>query len=179
MFTKTTALILAMTASVFAPATAFGTIISKPPETKQQTVIIERNNNIAQNIEQNQEACTNELDVEASESDKGDQEVEVDSDQSNECIVFQEQNAVQNAFIFDDSINFLAGLNLDLIFGPPAPPGEGPVWCYPGGEGSLVCFETEGACDAASEACQEYPTRPPGCGPTEVPGAICETPSQV
>jgi hypothetical protein len=61
---------------------------------------------------------------------------------------------------------------------PDAPPEEGPVWCHTAGEGSLVCYETEGACDAASEACQEYPTRPPGCGPTQVPGAICETPSE-
>ncbi len=124
-FPKTTALILAMTASVFAPATAFGTAISEPPETEQQTVTIERNNNIAQNIEQDQEACTNELDVEASESGKGDQKVEVKSDQSNDCIVFQSQTAEQNAFIFDDSTNFLAGLNLGLRLGgnggPPPP----------------------------------------------------------
>jgi hypothetical protein len=68
--------------------------------------------------------------------------------------------------------------NLIDIDVPDGPPEEGPVWCYSEGDGSLVCFETEGACDAASEACQEYPTRPPGCGPTQVPGAICETPSE-
>jgi hypothetical protein len=68
--------------------------------------------------------------------------------------------------------------NLIHIDVPEGPPEEGPVWCHTAGEGSLVCYETEGACDAASEACQEYPTRPPGCGPTQVPGAICETPSE-
>ena len=79
-----------------------------------QAVIIDRSNSISQNIEQEQEACTNEVEVEADERGKGNQKVKVNADQSNECLVFQEQNAQNNALIDDDSENLIIGANIDL-----------------------------------------------------------------
>ena len=64
---------------------------------------IERNNEIRQNIEQEQEACTNE--VEVSEEGRGDQEAFVVADQSNVCDVDQAQVGTNAAEINDASIN--------------------------------------------------------------------------
>ena len=65
---------------------------------------IERNNEIEQSITQSNEACTNTL--VAIEDDEGDQSV--DSDQRNKCVVFQSNEAEQEAEIDDESTNFLA-----------------------------------------------------------------------
>src|SRR5918998_2623139 len=85
-----------------------------------QSVEIERNNEIEQEIKQKQEACTNEAQVELSDDDVidigGENEAEVE--QENNCIVDQDQSAANVASIDDDSINvfdveqFLASLNL-------------------------------------------------------------------
>ena len=85
-----------------------------------QSVEIERNNEIEQEIKQKQEACTNEAEVELSDDDVidigGENEAEVE--QENNCIVDQDQSAANVASIDDDSINvfdveqFLASLNL-------------------------------------------------------------------
>ena len=85
-----------------------------------QSVEIERNNEIEQEIKQKQEACTNEAEVELSDDDVidigGENEAEVE--QENNCIVDQSQSAANVATIDDDSINvfdveqFLASLNL-------------------------------------------------------------------
>ena len=80
----------------------------------QQFVVIDRSNSISQNIEQEQEACTNEVEVEADERGKGNQKVKVDSDQSNNCVVVQSQSAENNALIEDDSFNVIAGVNADV-----------------------------------------------------------------
>jgi hypothetical protein len=70
-------------------------------------VDIERNNEIEQSIEQSQEACTNEAEVEVSDDDEidigGENEAEVE--QSNDCIVVQSQSAENNAAIVDESEN--------------------------------------------------------------------------
>jgi hypothetical protein len=89
-------------------------------ESQNASVEIERNNEIEQSIEQEQEACVNEAEVEASDDDfvdiGGENEVEVD--QSNECEVEQDQDAANLASIEDNSENtfditqFLARLNL-------------------------------------------------------------------
>jgi hypothetical protein len=65
---------------------------------------IDRNNEIDQSIEQSNEACTNTL--VAAEDDEGDQYVE--SEQENECEVYQSNEAEQEAEIEDESTNFLA-----------------------------------------------------------------------
>ena len=65
---------------------------------------VERNNEIEQSITQSNEACTNTL--VAIEDDEGDQSV--DSDQRNKCVVFQSNEAEQEAEIDDESTNFLA-----------------------------------------------------------------------
>src|SRR3712207_4081032 len=62
---------------------------------------VERNNEIEQSITQSNEACTNT--VVAIEDDEGDQDV--DADQSNECVVYQSNEAEQEAEIEDESIN--------------------------------------------------------------------------
>ena len=80
----------------------------------QQVVVIERNNEIDQDIEQEQEACTNEVDVEANEKGKGDQKVKVDADQSNECDVTQTQAAANIGTITDTSLNAIIAANVDL-----------------------------------------------------------------
>ena len=67
---------------------------------------IDRNNQIAQLIEQSNEACTNTL--VAAEDNEGDQTVY--SDQSNKCYVEQSNDAEQDAEIEDESENFLANV---------------------------------------------------------------------
>ena len=75
------------------------------PALAQQDVTqdIDRNNDIDQSIEQSNEACTNTL--VAIEDDEGDQYVE--SDQRNKCVVFQSNDAEQDAEIEDESENYL------------------------------------------------------------------------
>ena len=68
---------------------------------------IERNNEIEQSITQSNEACTNT--VVAAEGGEGDQYVE--ADQSNKCVVFQSNEAEQDAEIEDESENFLINFN--------------------------------------------------------------------
>ena len=85
-----------------------------------QSVEIERNNEIEQEIKQKQEACTNEAEVELSDDDVidigGENEAEVE--QENNCIVDQSQSAANVGTILDSSDNefdieqFLASLNL-------------------------------------------------------------------
>jgi hypothetical protein len=99
-----------------------GAIPMAPMALAQQEadVEIERNNEIEQEIEQSQEACTNEAEVSVSDDDfvdiAGENEAEVE--QSNFCIVDQDQDAANVAAIDDDSVNifdveqFLASLNL-------------------------------------------------------------------
>jgi acyl-coenzyme A synthetase/AMP-(fatty) acid ligase len=65
---------------------------------------VDRNNEIDQSIEQSNEACTNTL--VAIEDDEGDQSV--DSEQENECEVYQSNEAEQEAEIEDESTNFVA-----------------------------------------------------------------------
>ena len=103
------------------PSTAFALLEENgDDESQNASVEIERNNEIEQSIEQEQEACTNEAEVEASDDDKvdifGDNELEVE--QENECDVTQTQNAANVASIEDNSVNdfdidqILARLNL-------------------------------------------------------------------
>ena len=70
-------------------------------------VDVERNNELEQENEQSQEACTNELEAELSDNDLidigGDNEVE--ADQENDCLVFQDQDAENNGAILDFSTN--------------------------------------------------------------------------
>jgi len=70
-------------------------------------VDIERNNEIEQSNEQSQEVCTNEAEVSVSDDDVigigGENEAEVE--QSNDCIVVQNQEAENNAAILDLSEN--------------------------------------------------------------------------
>jgi hypothetical protein len=73
---------------------------------------IERNNEIEQEITQSNEACTNT--VAAFEDDEGDQDVY--ADQSNKCVVYQSNEAEQEAEIDDESTNFLANLNFQDFF---------------------------------------------------------------
>ena len=75
------------------------------PALAQQTVDqdVDRNNEISQSITQSNEACTNTL--VAIEDDEGDQYVE--SDQRNKCVVFQSNDAEQDAEIEDESENYL------------------------------------------------------------------------
>jgi hypothetical protein len=89
-------------------------------ESQNAEVDIERNNEIEQSIEQEQEACTNEAEVSLSDDDVvdigGENEAEVE--QSNFCLVEQNQEATNNAAIVDESENtfdidqILARLNL-------------------------------------------------------------------
>jgi hypothetical protein len=100
------------------PTTAFAQ--DGDDESQNASVEIERNNEIEQSIEQEQEACVNEAEVEASDDDfvdiGGENEVEVE--QSNECDVEQDQDAANLAAIEDNSENtfdisqILARLNL-------------------------------------------------------------------
>ena len=72
-----------------------------------QSVEIERNNEIEQEIKQKQEACTNEAEVELSDDDVigigGENEASVD--QENNCIVDQDQDAANVGSIVDTSEN--------------------------------------------------------------------------
>ena len=83
---------------------------------------IERNNELDQEIEQGQEACTNELKADVSDDDfvdiVGDNEVE--AEQENNCIVTQDQVAANAGGIEDFSTNefelesILANVGLSL-----------------------------------------------------------------
>jgi len=70
-------------------------------------VDVERNNELEQENEQSQEACTNELEAELSDNDLidigGDNEVE--ADQENDCAVVQDQDAANEGAILDFSEN--------------------------------------------------------------------------
>jgi hypothetical protein len=97
-----------------------GTAFAQDDESQNASVEIERNNEIEQSIEQEQSACVNEAEVEASDDDEvdlfGENEVEVE--QENDCDVEQDQDAVNVASIEDNSVNdfdidqILARLNL-------------------------------------------------------------------
>jgi hypothetical protein len=97
-----------------------GTAFAQDDESQNAETEIERNNSIEQSIEQSQEACTNEAEVETSDDDGfdigGDNSVEVF--QGNECDVTQSQEATNEAAIVDESTNdisvdqILARLNL-------------------------------------------------------------------
>ncbi len=76
-------------------------------------ITIERNNVIEQNNEQEQNACTNELEVE--EEDKGDQEAIVVADQDNTCAVVQAQANLPVAAIADFSINDISVIIAELL----------------------------------------------------------------
>ncbi len=69
----------------------------------------ERNNSIEQSIEQEQEACTNELEAEVSDDDLFDigGDNTATADQSNLCVVTQTQAATNLAGIVDNSVNDL------------------------------------------------------------------------
>jgi hypothetical protein len=70
-------------------------------------VVVERNNELGQEIDQDQEACTNEAKAKLSDDDLvdigGDNEVE--AEQSNDCIVAQTQAATNLGAIVDFSSN--------------------------------------------------------------------------
>jgi hypothetical protein len=97
-----------------------GTAFAQDDESQNAETEIERNNSIEQSIEQSQEACTNEAEVETSDDDEvdigGDNSVDVE--QVNECTVEQSQTAENAAAIEDNSVNdisvdqILARLNL-------------------------------------------------------------------
>ena len=104
-----------------APMAAAVLMGEEDPE-QEAEVEIERNNEISQSIKQEQEACTNEAEVEINDDDGvdifGDNEVEVG--QANVCDVTQAQAAENAAAIVDSSENtfdiqqILARLNLGL-----------------------------------------------------------------
>jgi hypothetical protein len=111
----------ALVGVVSLPSNAFALLEENgDDESQNASVEIERNNEIEQSIEQSQEACTNEAEVELSDDDYvdigGENEVEVD--QENECNVDQDQDAANVASIEDNSVNefdidqILARLNL-------------------------------------------------------------------
>jgi len=105
-----------------APMAAATAVIGDPSEDQEAEVEIERNNEISQSIKQEQEACTNEAEVEINDDDGvdifGDNEVEVG--QANVCDVTQAQAAENAAAIEDSSENtfdiqqILARLNIGL-----------------------------------------------------------------
>jgi len=109
----------ALVGVVSLPTTAFAQD-GGDDESQNAETEIERNNSIEQSIEQSQEACTNEAEVETSDDDGfdigGDNSVEVF--QGNECEVSQSQSAANVAAIEDNSVNdisvdqILARLNL-------------------------------------------------------------------
>jgi hypothetical protein len=106
----------ALVGAITVPTTAF----AQDDESQNAEVDIERNNEISQSIEQSQEACTNEAEVETSDDDYfdigGDNSVSVG--QANVCEVEQNQSAENVAAIVDESENtisvdqILARLNL-------------------------------------------------------------------
>ncbi len=77
-----------------------------------RSIVIERNNQLLQNIEQEQEACTNE--VEAEESGDGDNVVFADQD--NNCAVVQTQTAANLGTITDFSTNDISAAIVDGDF---------------------------------------------------------------
>jgi hypothetical protein len=102
---------------------------------QEAEVEVERNNEISQSIEQSQEACTNEAEVEVSDDDAidigGENEAEVE--QVNICDVTQAQSAANVATIDDDSEN-----TFDIqgsIIGCPAEFEN----CSTGGTGQAIC----------------------------------------
>jgi hypothetical protein len=109
----------ALVGVVSLPTTAFAQD-GGDDESQNAEVDIERNNEIEQSIEQSQEACTNEAEVETSDDDFvdifGDNSVSVG--QANVCEVEQNQSAENAAAIEDNSENtidvqqILARLNL-------------------------------------------------------------------
>jgi hypothetical protein len=108
----------ALVGVVSLPGTAFAQ--DGDDESQNAETEIERNNSIEQSIEQSQEACTNEAEVETSDDDFvdifGDNSVSVG--QANVCDVTQSQSAENAAAIVDNSENtidvqqILARLNL-------------------------------------------------------------------
>jgi hypothetical protein len=102
---------IAMFAALMAVAT-LGLTTAGPAMAQDVEQDIERNNEIDQEITQSNEACTNT--VVAIEDDEGDQDVY--ADQSNKCVVFQSNEAEQEAEIDDESTNFLANLNFQDFF---------------------------------------------------------------
>jgi hypothetical protein len=109
----------ALVGVVSLPTTAFAQD-GGDDESQNAETEIERNNEIEQSIEQSQEACTNEAEVETSDDDFvdifGDNSVSVG--QANVCEVEQNQSAENAAAIEDNSENtidvqqILARLNL-------------------------------------------------------------------
>ena len=101
---------------------AAATAIADPSGDQEAEVEIERNNEISQSIKQEQEACTNEAEVEINDDDGvdifGDNEATVG--QANVCDVTQAQAAENAAAIVDSSENtfdiqqILARLNIGL-----------------------------------------------------------------
>ena len=81
---------------------------SDPSVTVSVDQDIDRNNEISQSITQSNEACTNT--VVAIEDDDGDQTVY--SEQSNDCEVYQSNEAEQEAEIDDESYNELFNIAL-------------------------------------------------------------------
>jgi hypothetical protein len=79
-------------------------------ERGRHRVDIERNNEIGQSIEQSQEACTNDADVEITDDDVvdigGENEAEVE--QANVCTVTQSQAAANTGAIVDESTNSIS-----------------------------------------------------------------------
>lgn len=94
----------ALVGAITVPTTALAQDVD---ESQNAEVDIERNNEIEQSIEQEQEACTNEAEVSISDDDVigigGENEAEVE--QSNDCIVVQNQEATNTAVIVDESVN--------------------------------------------------------------------------
>ena len=84
--------------------------------TANSSVDIERNNEIDQDIEQSQEACTNEAVSQVADNDVVDigGENSVDVEQSNDCDVTQSQSASSSAVIVDESENNIKGTD-DII----------------------------------------------------------------
>jgi len=86
---------------------AAATFMGEEDPEQEAEVEIERNNEISQSIKQEQEACTNEAEVEINDDDGvdifGDNEVEVG--QANVCDVTQAQAAENAAAIVDSSEN--------------------------------------------------------------------------
>jgi hypothetical protein len=122
----------ALVGAITVPTTAF----AQDDESQNAEVNIERNNEISQSIEQSQEACTNEAEVETSDDedvvDVGG-ENSIEQNQANVCTVEQSQSAENNAAIEDNSEN-----NLDvqsIISGCPAQFEN----CSTGGLGQAIC----------------------------------------
>jgi hypothetical protein len=92
---------IAMLTAMMAVSTVGMTAVPALAQDFELEQVIERNNQIGQSIQQSNEACTNTL--VAIEDDEGDQSVK--SEQSNKCLVFQGNEAEQEAEIEDESFN--------------------------------------------------------------------------